>query len=254
MTNVVSVLAVKADVLRQLHEGFLVLPNAWDAGSARTLVALGFPAIATTSSGVADSLGFADRQITPPDEMFAAVARIARAVDAPVTADLEAGYGLPPAELVDRLLDAGAVGLNLEDSDYSDGSRKLARCRAHAAYLRAVKEAARARGVDVFLNARVDVHLRQVGEPSVRIEEALRRSRLYLDAGADSIYPIFVNDDATLAPLIALGAPVNVLYMPKGPSFAHLASIGVRRVSFGGHLQEAAMAAVATYLRHADAI
>src|SRR5215217_1129647 len=112
-------LAARADRLRRLHDGYLVLPNAWDAGSARALAALGFAAIATTSSGVSDSLGYADRQITPIDEMFAAVGRISRAVDVPVTADLEAGYGLPADELVDRLLGAGAVGLNIEDTDHS---------------------------------------------------------------------------------------------------------------------------------------
>ncbi len=186
--------------------------------------------------------------------MFAAVARIARVVDVPVTADLEAGYGLLPDELVDRLLGAGAVGLNLEDSDHIGGSRRVFDAEPRAHYFRGIKEAARARGVHIFLNARIDVHLRQVGDTAFRNAEALRRARLYLEAGADSIYPIFVNDDATLAPLIALGAPVNVLYMPDGPSFGHLASIGVRRVTFGGHLQEAAMAAVATYLRQADAI
>src|SRR6186713_1053669 len=105
-----ELLAARADQLRRLHDGFLVLPNAWDAGSARALAALGFAAIATTSSGVSDALGYADRQNTPVDEMFAAVARVSRSVDIPVTADLEAGYGLAADELVDRLLGAGGVG------------------------------------------------------------------------------------------------------------------------------------------------
>ncbi len=244
-----SELSVRADQLRRLHHGFLVLPNAWDAGSARVLATMGFDAIATTSSGVSDSLGYADRQVTPADEMFAAVARIARSVDVPVTADLEAGYGLTAKDLAARVIDAGAVGLNIEDTDHASGSKTLVDAESHAAYLSGIKEAARTSGVDLFLNARVDVHVRQIGDPDSRLDEAVRRSRLYLEAGADSIYPIFVNDDATLAPLIALGAPVNVLYVPDGPSLDHLKTLGVRRVTFGGHIQEAAMKAIETYLR-----
>jgi 2-methylisocitrate lyase-like PEP mutase family enzyme len=175
-------------------------------------------------------------------------------VSVPVTADLEAGYGLGPDDLAARVLEAGAVGLNIEDTDHADGSRKLVDVRRHAEYLSAIKEAARAHGVDLVLNARVDVHLRQVGDPNLRLDEALSRARLYIDAGADSIYPIFVNDDATLAPLVALGAAVNVLYTPDGPSLDHLREIGVQRVSFGGHLQEAAMAAAESYLREANAL
>jgi 2-methylisocitrate lyase-like PEP mutase family enzyme len=254
MTLAQSELAARADQLRRLHDGYLVLPNAWDAGSARALAALGFAAIATTSSGVSDSLGYADRQITPIDEMFAAVGRISRAVDVPVTADVEAGYGLPADELVDRLIRAGAVGLNIEDTDHPAGSRTLVDADPHAGYLRAIKEAGRARGVDVFLNARVDVHLRQFGEAERRLDEALRRARMYLDAGADSIYPIFVNDEASLRPLVGLGAPVNVLYMPNGPSLDHLRSLGVRRVTFGGHLQEVAMKSLEGYLRASGAL
>ena len=186
--------------------------------------------------------------------MFAAVARVSRSVDIPVTADLEAGYGLAADELVDRLLGAGGVGLNIEDTDHSSGSKKLVEAEPHAAYLSAIKDAGRARGVDVVLNARLDVHLRQVGDPESRSDEALRRARLYLQAGADSLYPIFVNDDATLAPFIALGAPVNVLYVPDGPSLDHLSTMGIRRVTFGGHLQEAAMKSIESYLRLAGAL
>jgi len=247
-------LAARAERLRRLHDGYLVLPNAWDAGSARALAALGFQAIATTSSGVSDSLGYADRQVTPVDEMFMAVARIARAVEVPVSADLEAGYGLAADELVDRLLDAGAVGMNIEDTDHATGSKAVVDADPHAEYLRSIKSAGRARDVDLFLNARVDVHLRQVGEADIRTDEALRRGRLYIEAGADSLYPIFVNDDETLRPLLSLGVPLNVLYTPDGPSLDHLRSLGVRRVTFGGHLQEAAMQSIETYLSTSGAL
>jgi 2-methylisocitrate lyase-like PEP mutase family enzyme len=241
--------AAKAEALRRLHDDMALLPNAWDAASARAFAELGFDALATTSSGVSASLGYGDREETPVDEMFAAVARIAGSVDVPVTADLEAGYGLSPEELVDRMLDAGAVGLNLEDTDHGAGGKTLVDAGEHAARLAAVKEAARLRGVDVVLNARVDVHLRQVGEEGdARLAEALRRARLYLEAGADTVYPIFVNDEPTIAAFVALGAPVNVLFLPDGPSIATLHELGVRRVSFGGGLQELAVRSAADRL------
>jgi 2-methylisocitrate lyase-like PEP mutase family enzyme len=249
MSNGPRSLAEKARELRQLHTDLALLPNAWDAASARAFADLGFPALATTSSGMSASLGYADRQQTPVDEMFAAVARITRSVDAPVTADLEAGYELAPDELVERLLRSGAVGLNLEDTDHRAGGKTLFDAEAHAARLAAVKNAAKARGADVFLNARVDVHLRQIGaEGEERLAEALRRARIYLAAGADSIYPIFVNDQPTVAAFVELGAPVNVLFLPDGPSIATLHSWGVRRVSFGGGLQELSVTTAADRL------
>ena len=249
-----SLLADRALRLRELHAGFVMLPNAWDAASARAFEELGFPAIATTSSGMANALGYADRQQTPVEEMFAAVARITRSVGVPVTTDLEGGYGLSADHLVDGLLAAGGVGLNIEDSDHSSGATRLVDAADHARYVAAIKNAGRARGVDVFLNARLDVHLRRVGSPADRLDEALRRARLYLAAGADSIYPIFVNDDDTLAAFVELGAPVNVLYVPDGPSLDHLRAIGVRRVTFGGNIQEAATEAAVAYLSEAGAL
>jgi 2-methylisocitrate lyase-like PEP mutase family enzyme len=241
MSNGQPSLAAKAQELRRLHDDFLVLPNAWDAASARAFAALGHTAIATTSSGVSASLGYADREQTPVDEMLAAVARIARSVEVPVTADMEAGYGLAADELVERLLDAGTVGLNLEDTDHAAGSTALVDANAHADRLAQVKDAGRRRGVDLVLNARVDVHLRKIGEGEGRLAEALLRSRLYLEAGADCIYPIFVSDEPTIAAFVQLEAPINILFLPTGPGLATLRGWGVRRVSFGGGLQELAI-------------
>src|SRR5215212_233296 len=118
-----AALSAQADELRELHVpgAPLLLVNAWDPPSARRLARDGYPAIATTSHGVAEVLGYEDGNVTPPEEMLGAVARIAAVVDVPVTADLEAGYGLEPAALVDGLLRAGAVGLNFEDSDHEAG-------------------------------------------------------------------------------------------------------------------------------------
>jgi 2-methylisocitrate lyase-like PEP mutase family enzyme len=144
----VSRLAELAATLRDLHRPGdpVVLPNAWDPPSARRLAATGAPALATTSMGVAEALGYEDGEVTPSEEMLAAVGRIAAAVDVPVTADLEAGYGLAPEELVAGLLEAGAVGLNQEDTDHTSG--RLADPDAHAERLAAIKEAGRRAGVD----------------------------------------------------------------------------------------------------------
>ena len=234
-----------AQRLRELHGGPapLVLPNAWDVASARMVERLGFPAVATTSAGVAEALGWSDGEEMPAQEMLGAVERIAGVVDVPVTADLEAGYGLEPADLVGRLLAAGAVGCNIEDTDHG-GDGGLVDAARHAERLRGIKEAGRASGVDLVLNARVDVYVRAVGEPAERIEEALRRGRLYRAAGADCVYPIGVADPAEIRTLVeGLDCAVNVYLRPDGPDVPRLAELGVRRVSLGSGLFHVAMRA-----------
>jgi 2-methylisocitrate lyase-like PEP mutase family enzyme len=228
-------LTAKAARFRALHTAGapLVLPNAWDAASARLVVGAGFDAVATTSAGIANSLGYEDREQTPPDEMFAAIARIARAVDAPVTADIESGYGLPADELVERLLAAGVVGCNIEDTDHARG-RALADAAAHAARLAAVKQTARARGIDLFLNARTDAFLLGAGNPEQQLAESLRRARLYREAGADCVYPILVAEERAIRLLVeGIAAPVNVLLWPKGPPLPRLRALGAARISLG---------------------
>jgi 2-methylisocitrate lyase-like PEP mutase family enzyme len=240
-----SALAAQAQQLRGLHVpgSPLLLVNAWDPPSARRLAHDGYPAIATTSAGVAEALGYEDGNVTPPGEMLGAVARIAAAVDVPVTADLEAGYGLSPAELVTGLLGAGAVGLNFEDTDHEAGG--LTDSQRQAERLAAIKQAGRDAGVDVVLNARVDAFLRGV-EPDARLDEAVRRGRLYAEAGADCVYPIGVRGRDAIRRLVAeVGAPVNVLVMPGGLSFEELAELDVARVSFGSGLMHIAMDAAA---------
>jgi 2-methylisocitrate lyase-like PEP mutase family enzyme len=237
-------LAELADRLRALHHARepLVLPNIWDAGSARLVQEAGFAAVATTSGGVAASLGWADGQQTPVDEVFGALARIARVLDVPVSADLEAGYDLAPDAFVARMLAAGAVGCNLEDTDHSTAQRSLRDAAEQAEWLRAVKTAARASGVDIVLNARVDVFIRQRAETRAEIDEAIRRAKLYLDAGADCIYPILVHQESTIEALVAaIPGPINVYAMPDTPSLVRLAEIGVRRISFATRLHRAAL-------------
>jgi len=237
-------LAELARQLRALHHGPepLVLPNAWDAATARGVVDAGFPAVATTSSGMSAALGYADGEHTPPDEMFAAIRRISRVVpDVPVTADIESGYGLSPVDLVKRLLEAGAVGCNLEDTDHraEPGTRRLVDAEAQQQRLQAVKQAAHDQGVDIVLNARVDVFVSQ----SQSVEEAVRRGKLYLAAGADAIFPIGAPDETTIVTLVKeIPGPVNVIPGFRGaPPLARLRELGVRRISYAGRLHRAMM-------------
>ncbi|SCG58312.1 isocitrate lyase/PEP mutase family protein [Micromonospora inositola] len=232
-----------AAALRALHRPGdpLILPNAWDAGSARAVAAAGFPAVATSSAAVAESLGHADGEATPVAEMLDAVARVVRSVPVPVTADLERGYGLRPAELVERLLATGAVGCNIEDSD--PRTHQLYDAGEQADLLAGIRAAARDAGVDLVLNARVDVHLRAAGPPEGRLAEAVRRARRYRAAGADCVYPILLADPEQIRALVAeVDAPVNVLARAGMPGPAELAALGVARVSFGSGLYAAARA------------
>jgi len=225
-------LASRRERLRSLHVAGepLVLPNAWDAASARAVVTAGFPVVATTSAGVANALGYEDHQRAPADEMFAAAARIGRAVDVPVTVDSEAGYGLEPAEFVAALREIGAAGCNLEDTDHK--SETLREVEEQAAWLRRVRE----EDETLVINARIDVFL--IGEGDV--DEALRRARAYFDAGADCVYPITLVDRAAVEQFIAqAGGPVNVL--ADAGSVGELAELGVARISHGALLYRQTM-------------
>jgi 2-methylisocitrate lyase-like PEP mutase family enzyme len=234
-------LATRAGALRALHRpgAPLVLRNAWDAASARAL-GEGAPAVATTSVGVAEALGYGDGGHIPAAEAFAALARIVAAVDVPVTADCEAGYGLEPEAFVDGLLTAGAVGCNLEDTDHA--THALRDASAQAEYLAAVKAAGRAAGVDLVLNARVDVHVR-----GGTLEDGLVRAVAYRDAGADCVYPIFCHDEAGIAAYVEAAAVVNVHVHAQAPGLGRMAQLGVARASYGGSLFRAALKAAATY-------
>jgi 2-methylisocitrate lyase-like PEP mutase family enzyme len=236
-----------ADDLRARHfaPGPLVLANVWDSASARAVATAGHPVVATSSAAVAASLGLADHEQMSADDALTAVARIADAVDLPVTADLEAGYGLSPSELVDRLLDAGAVGCNLEDSDHH-GSASLVEADRQVDYIAAVCDAARRLGVDLVVNARVDVFVRQSVPTGKRVEESLRRGRRYLEAGATCVYPIGVTDEADIAALVGrMGGPVNILLRSDTPSLDVLRRTGVARVSVAAGLQRMTMARTA---------
>jgi 2-methylisocitrate lyase-like PEP mutase family enzyme len=239
--------AEKASQLLARHDRqrILLLPNAWDAVSARIFEDAGFEAIATTSAGVATSLGYPDGQVIPRDEMIAAVARIVRAVDVPVTADLEAGYGTTPEEVAEtaRLaIEAGAVGMNVEDDDGHSGLRDLAQ---QVEVIQAVKAVARTAGIDFVLNARTDVLIQRRAASPAGMHEAIRRLRAYRDAGADCVFAPGVIDTAIIEQIVrSVDAPLNVLATAGTPSLAMLQRIGVARVSIGSGAHRATLTAV----------
>ena len=241
----------RCELLRSLHvQGSpLVLPNAWDAASARAVVAAGFPVVATTSGGVAATLGHEDGEAAPPVEMLSAAARVAASVEVPVTVDAEAGYGMEPEDLVDSLLRAGAAGCNLEDTDHATG--RLVDVAAHADRLAAVRAAATARDYGLVVNARIDVFLIDDGvRPQHELlDEAVSRARSYRAAGADCVFPILLNEEGPIAAFVdAVRAPVNVLALPQGPPIDRLADLSVARISYGSSLHDRMMQELATLL------
>jgi 2-methylisocitrate lyase-like PEP mutase family enzyme len=241
--------AIKAELFRAMHSGppLLVLPNAWDAISARIVVAAGYPAIATTSGGVAWALGYADGEAAPWQEVVAATARIARAVSVPVTADIESGYGDSPEAVARSIADiiaAGAVGVNLEDG-LRQGPAPIRPIADAAARIAAARAAARAAGVPIVINARTDLYIKNIGDDDSRFEEAVARARAYLAAGADCFYPIALRDHATIDRLVpAVGAPININVRVGYPVVADLEALGVRRVSTATQLPLVAMGVV----------
>lgn len=237
-----SDLQAKARILLDLHHGekILVLPNAWDAGSARIFEKAGFPAIATTSAGVAFTYGKPDGQQINAAEMLAVVKRIAEAVRVPVTADVEAGYG-DIAGTVRGVLDAGAVGMNLEDLE-GDGSTGLIPLAEQVERVKAARSAADAAGVHVVLNARTDVFLAGIGEPEDRLALTIDRIRAYAEAGADSLFVPAVKDEDVIRALVqSVPKPINILANAGVPSTGRLQELGVRRVSTGSGPSRAAL-------------
>jgi len=218
----------------------LVLANAWDCASAKIVELAGYPAIATSSAGVAFSLGYADGQRIPMEEMIEAVRRIAACVAVPVSADLEAGYG-DMAKAAAALVDSGAVGLNLEDCEggRSDGMVETVR---QCERIRGVKRVGEERGVPLVLNARTELYLAQVGDPADRFERACERLRAYIEAGADCVFVPGISDEDLIRRFVEeLRFPLNVLATAATPPLARLREIGVARVSVGSGLARAAL-------------
>jgi 2-methylisocitrate lyase-like PEP mutase family enzyme len=239
--------AAKAEAFRALHRGppLLLMANAWDAITARLFEAEGFAAVATTSGGVSWAVGYADGEAAPWNEVVGQTRRIAQAVAVPVTADIEAGFGATPEALARSITDiigAGAVGVNLEDG--IPGPTPIRSIDEAATRIRAAREAAKAAGVRIVINARTDLYLKQIGDEASRFDDAVARGRAYLAAGADCFYPIGLRDPATMGRLVqALKAPININVRAGYPSVAELEALGVARVTTATQLTLVALAA-----------
>lgn len=238
--------ADKATLFRRLHDRtrILVLPNAWDVASARIFEEEGFAAIATTSAGVAASLGYPDGEQISRDEMVEAVGRIVHAVQVPVSADIEAGFGPDPqavAATVRAVIRAGAVGINLEDG-IENSKSPLRDVAGMTERIQAAREAGAASGVAIVINARTDVYLRGVGEEKDRFGHAIDRANAYRAAGADCLFVPGVRDAPTIAALVkAINGPINVLAAAGTPPIPELERLGVARVSMGSGPMRAAL-------------
>lgn len=221
---------------RQLHRAAtpLVLPNAWDAASARLFEHAGAAAIATTSAGLASSLGHADGRALPVDEAVGAVARIARVLTVPLSVDIENGYSddsQAVVELVQRLLDLGVMGINIEDG--RDAPAML------AAKIEAIRAFLHRTNADLFVNARTDVVLAGLAEPSERVEETIRRATLYSAAGADGLFVPGLREPTEIEDVaLATRLPLNVMAWGGLPGAAALSKLGVRRLSAGSAIPQ----------------
>ena len=240
-------LKAKADAFRSMHQAppILILPNAWDAVTARLFVKAGARAIATTSAGIAATLGYADGQNVPRELMMEAIARITRIVDVPVTADIESGYAASPKDLgesIRAVINAGAIGFNLEDAT-GDSSQPLFTMEQQIERIRAAREAAGYTNVPLVINARTDVYLERVGESASRFAETIRRLNAYREAGADCLFVPGVTDMPTLTQLVrSVSAPLNVLAGPGMPPVTDLQRIGIARLSVGSAIMRATLA------------
>jgi 2-methylisocitrate lyase-like PEP mutase family enzyme len=245
--------ATQGELARQflaLHDGrkTLVLPNAWDVASARIFEEAGFPAVGTSSAGVANALGYSDGQRISRGEMLAVVHRIAEAVGIPVTADMEAGYGAKPedvAETARAVIAAGAVGMNLEDT-VDDRPDLLADLSLQKERIRAVGEASARAGVPLVLNARTDVFLASIGAAETRLARTIERLNAYRDAGAQCLFAPGVKDKETIAQLASgVRGPLNILATAGTPRVAELEKLGVARVSVGSGPMRATLGLIA---------
>lgn len=234
-----EVLQERATLLKALHVAGdpVILPTVWDAWSAKLAVDAGFAALTVGSHPVADSVGKADGEGMSFDDLTARVAQITGAVDVPVSVDAESGYGESAQRLIDGLLEAGAVGLNVEDTVHKEGKR-LRSAEEHAELIAALRAASDAAGVHVVINARTDLFIRNDGEDSDRVDRAIARMILAADAGADSLYPVGRHDDDTMRRLTSeLPLPVNAIAIPDTDDPASFGPLGVGRISFGPFFQ-----------------
>jgi 2-methylisocitrate lyase-like PEP mutase family enzyme len=236
-----QVLEERAIALLALHVpgNPVILPTIWDAWSAKVAVDAGFAALTVGSHPVADSVGKADGEGMSFDDLIDRVGQITGAVDVPISVDVESGYGEAPQRIIDGLLSAGAVGLNIEDTVHREGKR-LRSPEEHAALVGELRAASGAAGVHVVLNARTDLFLRNDGDDADRVERAVARLKLAAEAGADSLYPVGRHDADTLRRLASeLPLPINAIAIPEEDDPTSFGPLGVGRISFGPFLQRA---------------
>jgi 2-methylisocitrate lyase-like PEP mutase family enzyme len=234
-----EVLQERATALKALHVPGtpVVLPTVWDAWSAKLAVDAGFAALTVGSHPVADSVGKADGEGMSLDDLTDRVAQITGAVDVPISVDVESGYGETAQRLIDGLLEAGAVGLNIEDTVHKEGKR-LRTPEEHAALVGELRKASDAAGVHVVINARTDLFIRNDGDDADRVDRAIARLTLAADAGADSLYPVGRHDDDTMRRLTSeLPLPVNAIALPDADDPSSFGPLGVGRISFGPFFQ-----------------
>ena len=234
-----SGLRERARTLLALHQpgNPVVLPTVWDAWSAKLAAEAGFAALTVGSNPMAESIGMGDGEQMSFDDVLTRVAQITAAVDLPVSVDVESGYGEPPQRIIDGLLAAGAVGLNIEDTVHREAKR-LREPAEHADLVGALRAAADAAGVHVVINARSDLFLRQDGDEADRVERMVGRLTMCAEQGADSLYPIGRLDPDTLRRLAAeLPLPINAVAVPDVDDPASFGPLGVARISFGPFLQ-----------------
>lgn len=241
MTTSTDTLRGYADTLLALHQpgNPVVLPTVWDAWSAKLAVDAGFSALTVGSHPVSDSIGKPDNEGLTFDDLLTRVAQITAAVDVPISVDIESGYGESAQRLITGLLDAGAVGLNIEDTVHSEGGR-LRTSTEHAELVGALRKSADGAGVHVVVNARTDLFIRNDGDDSDRVERVIARLNEAADAGADSLYPVGRHDPDTQRRLTGeLRLPVNAIALPGVDDPASFGPLGVGRISFGPFLQGA---------------
>ncbi|MFZ0593647.1 MAG: isocitrate lyase/phosphoenolpyruvate mutase family protein [Bryobacteraceae bacterium] len=234
----------KARMFEAMHVNTFILPNAWDVASARIFEEEKFPAVGTTSAGVAFSLGYRDGQRIPPSDMLAAIRRIASALDVPVTADIEAGYGDPVAT-AEQAWECGAVGINLEDVTGEEESTQVPLPR-QVEVIQSIKKAV----PNLFLNARTDTFLKGIGVEDTRLTAAIERLRAYRQAGADCLFAPGVKDPKIIAELVAaVDGPLNMLAGPGFPTLAGMKDLGVKRVSVGSGAMRACLGLITRIAR-----
>lgn len=242
--------SLKAKTFHRLHQqpSTFVLPNAWDVISAKMFEDCGFKAIGTTSAGIAASLGYLDGQSIPLNKMVETIENIAKSVNVPVSADIEAGYGQTVEEVLETVkavAAAGAIGINLEDGT-GDPNRPIFDMSSQVEKIAAIKELSESRNMPLFINARTDLYWLNIGDSSTRLQEAIKRARAYQDAGADCIFIPGLTDRKIIKKIREeISCPINLLVDPEMPSLSVLSEIGIERLSCGS----VPFRATLTYLR-----